>query len=529
MESQAATIFKKLGAAVNLMPFDIFKKLGRKEEELKCTNTRLQLADGAISSTRGLLEDIEVTVRGITVLADFVVLEAGQALTSPALNSAPALNSICQDFAEANLMSTRPEEDEIIQDFLDNLQDDEAIEDEFLAKLPLNVNAVKELPTTLKEETEVEEERADVLKGKEEIVQRVQILLINFPTMPLPNETVISSTVNLLILEETSYNIEEINAEHHKLYHSLTDEQNIVYEKIMTAVDSGRTAHSRFGIPLDCDENSTCHKIKPDSDLTVLLKKTKLISWDEAPMTHRYCFEVLDRSLKDVMRSPEGSCYVKPFGGLVVGGASASDVEDIKKFVEWILSIGDGTTGESIGDGEADLRLPDDMIIRDSSNPIASIVKSTYLNVLHTLPNPEYFKDRAILAPTNDMVDSINEYVMSLMPAKERVYLISVNICKDDGEVDLDDEVFSVEYLNTIKCSGLPSHEIKLKEGCIIMLLRNIGPSNELCNGTRMIVTKLGARVIEAKLISGNNAGKKFPIARMVMSPSDFTKFPIRF
>ncbi|XP_057811501.1 uncharacterized protein LOC131025727 [Salvia miltiorrhiza] len=262
----------------------------------------------------------------------------------------------------------------------------------------------------------------------------------------------------------------------------------------------GRTAHSRFGIPLDCDENSTCHKIKPDSNFTRLLKKTKLIIWDEAPMTHKYCFEALDRSLKN-------------------GRTYGSDAEDIKKFAQLILSIRDGATGESIGDGEVDLRLPDDMIIRDSNNPISSIVKSTYPGVLHTVSDLEYFKDRAILAPTNNMVYSINEYVMSLMPAKERVYLSSDNICKDDGEVDLNDEVFSVEYLNTIKCLGLPSHEIKLKEGCIIILLINIDSSNELCNDTRMIVTKLGARVIEAKLISGNNTGKKFLIARMIMSP----------
>lgn len=80
----------------------------------------------------------------------------------------------------------------------------------------------------------------------------------------------------------------------------------------------GHTAHSRFGIPLECNENSTCSKITPDHDLTALLKKTKLIIWDEAPMTHRYYFEALDWSLRDVMRSADGSCSEKPFRGLVV-------------------------------------------------------------------------------------------------------------------------------------------------------------------------------------------------------------------
>ncbi|KAL6494954.1 hypothetical protein OROGR_030873 [Orobanche gracilis] len=142
-------------------------------------------------------------------------------------------------------------------------------------------------------------------------------------------------------------------------------------------------------------------------------------------------------------------------------GSSRYEVEETKEFAEWILKVGDGTIGDMITDGEA--------ILSD-----------------------EIFKDRAILAPTNDMFDEINNYVMLQMSSNERTYLSSDSICKEDGEINLDDDVYSVEYLNTIKCSGLPSHEIKLKKGCIIMLLRNIDPSNEMCNGTRIIVTKLG-------------------------------------
>ncbi|KAL6587822.1 hypothetical protein OROMI_000800 [Orobanche minor] len=80
----------------------------------------------------------------------------------------------------------------------------------------------------------------------------------------------------------------------------------------------GRTQHSRFGIHLECHEKSSCSKIALNSDLTGLLKKTKVIIWDEAPMTHMYCFEALNRSLVDVIRMPDGSCSSSMFGGLVV-------------------------------------------------------------------------------------------------------------------------------------------------------------------------------------------------------------------
>ena len=61
------------------------------------------------------------------------------------------------------------------------------------------------------------------------------------------------------------------------------------------------------------------------------------------------------------------------------------------------------------------------------------------------------------------------------------------------------------------------------------MLLRNIDQSAELCNGTRLIVTAIGKHVIEAKMIAGKNVGQKVLIPRMVLTPSDVTKFLIRF
>jgi hypothetical protein len=52
----------------------------------------------------------------------------------------------------------------------------------------------------------------------------------------------------------------------------------------------GRTAHSRFQIPINVIDNSTCG-IKQGSHLAELVTRTSLIIWDEAPMAHRNCFE----------------------------------------------------------------------------------------------------------------------------------------------------------------------------------------------------------------------------------------------
>ncbi|WOL19834.1 hypothetical protein Cni_G28636 [Canna indica] len=76
----------------------------------------------------------------------------------------------------------------------------------------------------------------------------------------------------------------------------------------------GRIAHSRFKIPLNIDGNSTC-QIKQKTQLVELIQTTALIVWDEASMNHRHFFEVLNRTLQDLMSSKDSSAKDKIFGG----------------------------------------------------------------------------------------------------------------------------------------------------------------------------------------------------------------------
>jgi len=62
----------------------------------------------------------------------------------------------------------------------------------------------------------------------------------------------------------------------------------------------GRTAHSRFKILVPTLEYSICN-IEQGTELAELLRQTKLNIWHEAPMAHKFCFEALDKSLKDIM------------------------------------------------------------------------------------------------------------------------------------------------------------------------------------------------------------------------------------
>ena len=51
--------------------------------------------------------------------------------------------------------------------------------------------------------------------------------------------------------------------------------------------------------------------------------------------------------------------------------------EDLKKFSEWILKIGDGKVGET-NDGKVDVQLPHDLLIEDPIDPLEAIVETAY-------------------------------------------------------------------------------------------------------------------------------------------------------
>jgi ATP-dependent DNA helicase PIF1 len=61
-----------------------------------------------------------------------------------------------------------------------------------------------------------------------------------------------------------------------------------------------------------------------------------------------------------------------------------------------------------------------------------------------------------------------------------------------------------------LNANNFPHHELIIKKGVPVMLLRNINQSEGLCNGTRLIITALGDMVIEGQLITGTYQGKKF-------------------
>ena len=84
------------------------------------------------------------------------------------------------------------------------------------------------------------------------------------------------------------------------------------------------------------------------------------------------------------------------------------------------------------------------------------------------------------------------------------------------------------ELLHSLKISGLPNHCLELKVGAPVILLRNLNQSVGLCNGTRLIISKLGDKVIEAKVISGSKVGETVLIPRIDLTPSNLPDLQLK-
>jgi len=133
----------------------------------------------------------------------------------------------------------------------------------------------------------------------------------------------------------------------------------------------------------------------------------------------------------------------------------------------------------------------------------------------------KYFLERTILCCKNDDVDDINQSILTRMPGIEKI-LTSADSVDLADEAQNEYQPYPVEYLNSLTASGLPLSRLALKVGCPVMLLRNLDPSRGLCNGTRMIVLRIGNRTLQCQIISGDQkfAGTIVLIPRITLEPS---------
>ena len=104
---------------------------------------------------------------------------------------------------------------------------------------------------------------------------------------------------------------------------------------------------------------------------------------------------------------------------LLSGGLSVEEAKDIQLFYDWLLVVGDGRINEP-NDGEALIDIPEELLITEAGNPIEATSKEIYgdPSEMHMINDPKFFQRRNILAPTNEDVNTINQYMLEHMESK---------------------------------------------------------------------------------------------------------------
>lgn len=137
------------------------------------------------------------------------------------------------------------------------------------------------------------------------------------------------------------------------------------------------------------------------------------------------------------------------------------------------------------------------------------------------LYNPSFFQERMILAPTQELVDMINDCMLELLDGEEKTYDSSDSVGVLDMDSNFNGALYTTDFLNSIHIANIPHHSLKLKVGSPVMCMRNINQTLGLCIGTRLQIHRMGINIIEAKIISGGSVGTICAIPRMVFSASD--------
>ena len=124
----------------------------------------------------------------------------------------------------------------------------------------------------------------------------------------------------------------------------------------------------------------------------------------------------------------------------------------------------------------------------------------------------------------NAVRHTVNDEVLKLFPGEEIVCASADALLGEDARVAIPSE-----YLNSQTPNGMPVHELRLKEGVPIMLLRNLDPHAKLCNGTRMTVKRVVGNVLIAEhKVDGEAEPRQVMIPSIPLAPKD-TDYPFKW
>ncbi|KAL4098356.1 hypothetical protein QTP88_022985 [Uroleucon formosanum] len=135
------------------------------------------------------------------------------------------------------------------------------------------------------------------------------------------------------------------------------------------------------------------------------------------------------------------------------------------------------------------------------------LIENVFPNISENYKNYAWLSQREILAAKNNDVHALNFTIQSKIAGDLVTYKSVDSITNPDDVVN-----YPTEFLNSLEIPGFPPHNLQLKVGTVIMILRNLNPPR-LCNGTRLSVKRLMPNLIEATIINGNHLFGTFQVS----------------
>ena len=198
-------------------------------------------------------------------------------------------------------------------------------------------------------------------------------------------------------------------------------------------------------------------------------------------------------------------------------------------FSDLLLNIGSNRiTSLPVTDGRVKQHLIDLSMIGHVTE-VEALIDFVFPREVFT--EPDDCCNRAILCTHNNSVKEINALILDRLPG-EMSHLYSIDELVSDNA---DNEHFlGPEILNQLQPRGVPEHALSLKIGCVCMITRNLSFSDQLLNGTKVIVVAISPRIIRVKKPNNDNV---FCIPRIIFktpidvnSPLEMTRrqFPLQ-
>lgn len=145
--------------------------------------------------------------------------------------------------------------------------------------------------------------------------------------------------------------------------------------------------------------------------------------------------------------------------------------EEAGTFSKQLLDVGNGTL---VGKQDGQVSLPFGHMISD----LKKLVTRVFPNLRNQFRDHNWLKTHAILAPKNVAVDDLNIKLLKQLPSERHSYHSIDAVLNANEAVN-----YPVEFFNSLMPAGLSPHNLHLKIGAPVVLLRNLDPP-KLYNGT---------------------------------------------